>query len=893
MENTDTKFSNKKNACLRPSDRYRVVKFKQPTRFKAQPKINLSKAFVFIIISAIVFSIIGFLSYKHFYDQYESIVKNRMQSGFWQSRAGIYAAPQVLKVGQKISLDELESKLLRSGYVSNKSPDSFWNGTYLIQNNTLRIKTNSPIDSNFETAVVEFDTGKIDKISDKSGQIAKYEIKPEMLTGRSREKHAGRESLKYEQIPENLRNAIIITEDRSFFEHGGIDPKGILRAIWTNLSHQKIKQGGSTITQQLVKNTFLTNERTFSRKFSEAFLALTLENQMSKKDIFTLYCNEIYLGHYGISSVHGVGMASRVYFNKNIEDISLAESASLASMIRKPNHFTLGKNSNELTERRNLILRLMKDQNLINSNQFEKALQEKIIFAKPKADTDAIAPYFVDSVIKELPEKFYLEEDNDDLRIYTTIDTNLQKIAENSIKKHLAGLEKRFAKKNKTPQLTLIAMDPQTGEVLAMVGGSDYAETQFNRATQAKRQPGSVFKPFIYAAALERGLLPSSIFADKKTEFQYGRYETYEPANYGDHYTNRDITLKTALAKSSNVVAVQTAMRIGLETITKKAFDFGFKKVEPYPSVALGTIEVTPIQLAAAYSSFANAGKKITPTYIKYVQSSDGSLIYQTEISDQRVISEETAYMITDMLQAVVRRGTARQAKNVLGEDVVFAGKTGSSNDAWFVGYTPNLVTVAWVGFDNNDDIGLTGGETALPLWIDFMKEVIAERPEFGEKSFDKPLGLVEVTIDPETGMIADYHCPFKERMVLPQKAVSNFTCYRHRVYPDAEFAINQEKSESVEIINTTYKQTIQETNSSQTQINNGVISSENGSNIQVNDTENHNKTINKDKKMPAHNNKEPAKQTVTEKEKQDTQKLNSKIIAVNPPLTDYPDRKK
>ncbi len=764
-------------------------------------KSAVLKSFLLFIFTSVILAIAGYVSFNHYYNHYDQIVQERIQTGFWQSRSGIYAAPRTIRIGQKIERENLISLLKRSGYIQGKTSDKFWNGAYKVGKNSIEITSNQPFEPRYSKSVIEIENGTISNIKNNESTEISFEIKPELLTGRSEAKRGEAEALKFSQIPENLRNAIIVTEDRRFFEHNGIDYKGILRAVWVNLTEQKILQGGSTITQQLVKNTFLSNERTFRRKFAEAFLAFALEDSLSKQDIFTLYCNEIYLGQYGTTGIHGFGMASEAYFDKDITKIDLTEAATLAAIIRSPNYFTLGKNEKKLRERRNLILSLMYDQNLISSNDYKKAIEREINFVRPKANSNSIAPYFIDSVVKEIPNKTWNGDsaEIEDLQVFTTIDTNLQNIAEKSVAEHIQKLKKNLPMSGKyNLEATLIAMDPHTGEVLALVGGSDYAKSQYNRVTQAKRQPGSVFKPFVYAAALEKGYLPSSVFTDQKTEFDRKNAKTYVPANYGNSYSNKQITLKTALAKSSNVVAVKTALNSGIKYVSAKAENFGFENVQPYPSMALGTMEVTSLRLASAYSSFVNRGKKVEPVFIKYITSGDGSIIYQSKFENEQIISEKTAYLITDMLKAVVENGTARKTGNQFGKDVVFAGKTGSSKDAWFVGYTPNLVTVAWVGFDENEDIGLTGGDAALPLWSDFMKKVLDVRPEFGGNEFEMPDELTEVTIDPETGMLVDANCPRKEKVVVPKSSVSNFICFRHRVYPEYEYTYAYNDSNSI-----------------------------------------------------------------------------------------------
>jgi membrane carboxypeptidase/penicillin-binding protein len=291
-------------------------------------------------------------------------------------------------------------------------------------------------------------------------------------------------------------------------------------------------------------------------------------------------------------------------------------------------------------------------------------------------------------------------------------------------------------------------------------------------------------------------MTPVTVYADAPTEFQFYNQKDYKPANYGDSYAMKNISLKTALAKSSNVIAVKTSIDTGLNNVANKAREFGFEKVEPYPSMALGTEEVTPLQLAAAYCVFANGGRRVEPTFIDKIVSVEDATVYGSSQNFKQIISPRTAYMITDMLEAVVERGTARKAAGALGKDVAFAGKTGSSKDGWFVGYTPNLVTVAWVGLDENDDIGATGGEVALPLWVDFMKVVVQTRPEFGGEYFPMPKGLTEVVVDPETGMLADAYCPQSEKVVVPTGAVSGIKCFKHQPQPETLTASNEQAPE-------------------------------------------------------------------------------------------------
>ncbi|HEX8369513.1 MAG TPA: PBP1A family penicillin-binding protein [Pyrinomonadaceae bacterium] len=768
-----------------PKSKRPAVKKTAPAAIIVNNRTEALKKWIFSIsLGLLCCSALAAIGFYYFYSQAAMIVEQRIKLGFWQTRSGIYAAPHVLKTGQKIKTEELVAILRHSGYVEGENKN-IWNGNFTVKGDTVSIQTNHSASELPETINLEISQGKIAQIKNGARALETYELQPEMISGNSEAKRDSINTLKFEQIPEILRNAIIVTEDRRFFEHNGLDPRGIVRAFYRNVSDNQISQGGSTITQQFVKNVFLSNEKTFGRKFSEAFLALALEKNLSKEDIFALYCNEIYFGQHGAIGIHGVEQASRSYFGKKIENLNLAEAATLAAMIKSPYKFSPNRNTEAAKERRNLVIQKLLEEGMISPPDAEKAQAEEIVLAAPAKNDKSIAPYFVDAVLKEISgEK--LPERN--LRVYTTIDPQLQEMAEDSVNKKLAELDKTFAKKGVTPQAALVAIDPKSGHVLAMVGGRDYAASQLNRATEARRQPGSTFKPFVYATALEQGKLPTSLIDDQPTAFAVDR-KPYRPANYGNSYAMHEITLKTALAKSSNVAAVEIALESGLRKVAGTAEKLGMKRPEAYPSMALGTEEVTPLELAAAYAAFANDGKRVNPVFVSQILSGEGNPVYKNKNEDTPVISPQTAYMITDMMGAVVERGTARAAKDSLGKDVAFVGKTGSSKDGWFVGYTPNLVCVVWIGFDENKDIGFTGGEVALPVWVDFMRKTTQARPEFGGSAFSMPKGLVEVTIDPETGMLAGEYCPQRERVVVPSKSFSNLECLRHQPKPDVLYA--------------------------------------------------------------------------------------------------------
>ncbi|MEP6913104.1 MAG: PBP1A family penicillin-binding protein, partial [bacterium] len=610
--------------------------------------------------------------------------------------------------------------------------------------------------------------------------LPSYSLEPELLTTGAAIKTGEQQTLTYQDIPPVLVQAILSIEDRRFFEHNGIDIWGIGRALMNaTTGSRRFRQGGSTITQQLVKNTYLTPERTLRRKFNEAIIAMSLENRLSKQDIFALYCNEIYLGQRSGVGIRGVAQAARVFFDKDLKDLSLDEAATIAGMIQSPARYAPDKHPDEARERRNEVISAMTRGGAINSDQAQVAAALPVHVAAFLSAGNEMAPYYVDSVNRALEESMQgVEPDTEQaLRVQTTIDPDLQTAAERALLKQLDALGKS-SRTGSRPQGAMVALDPHTGQVLAMVGGRSYAESQLNRVTDAKRQPGSVFKPFVYAAALEAGISPLSTYVDAPQTFQYGN-ATYSPDNYGKSYSRHPVLMRDALVRSLNVVTVDLAMQTGLANVAATAVKFGLPKPAPYPAMALGTTEVTPLEVAAAYSAFVNDGKIVKPTVIAGMMNSSSETSIPELPGGTQIIRPTTAYMITDMLSDVTTRGTARRAKASF-NNVAIAGKTGTSRDGWFVGYTPNLVCVVWIGYDDNKQLGLTGADAALPAWIDFVKEAIAVRPSLGGTSFPRPAGITTVKVDSETGYLAAPNCPFIEVISVASQFAPAMECFKH-----------------------------------------------------------------------------------------------------------------
>jgi penicillin-binding protein 1B len=698
--------------------------------------------------------------------------------------AGIYAAPRAIKVNQPMTLAALKSYLDSLGYVeSSKEADSN-RGRYQIKGNSIELFTSSAAMVNnrrqFPNLLIAFGaSGKsITKITDLETKrnVDLAQLEPEMLTAISGDKGRKQKLITFKDLPKELVNAVLAIEDRQFFEHSGINFRGIARALWRDASEGQLQEGGSSITQQLVKNFFLTPERTFRRKIEEMMIAFTLETKLEKEEIFQLYANEIFMGQTGAYSVNGFGEAAAVYFNKDVVNLTLPESAFLAGIIRGPSLYSPYRDAERAKARRNQVLDSMIDAGFITRESAEQAKATDLKIQPRRSALNSDAPYFVDYLQQYLSdEKTASDLARQSYRVYTTIDMELQRAADKAVNETLAKLDQIFAKRKKDPiatgtlQAALVAINADTGEIVAMVGGRDYSQSQLNRAVDANRQPGSVFKPIVYATALnsafdetaEEKITAATTFLDAPETFLYGGSKTYSPENFGKTYSNREVTMREALVHSLNVVTVRVAEKAGYNRVARMAEKLGLPRPQGLPSTALGAAEATPLQIASAYTAFANNGRRVEATPIKRVTNSDGVGIIEPKPQTNDALRPEVSWILTNIMQDVINRGTASRAR-AMGFTATAAGKTGTSRDGWFAGFTPNLVCAVWVGFDDNRELGLEGSKSALPIWTAFMKEALAKRPDLAGNNFPKPEGVIEVEIDPTTGKLWTDSCPEK-----------------------------------------------------------------------------------------------------------------------------------
>ena len=566
------------------------------------------------------------------------------------------------------------------------------------------------------------------------------------------------------EIPRRVIQTVLASEDSRFFEHLGVDAVRIAGAAITNVTgNRRYLVGASTLTQQLVKNTVLDPEQTISRKLREQALSILLERRLSKARILELYLNEVYLGQQGSFAIHGVSQGAHSLFGKDLRNLTLGEAATMAGIIQAPQLHAPARHPDRARTRRNGVLQAMVEHGFVTPDEALTAAREPI---RAVADTvDVEAPYFVDLVDGRLTQLLADRAGSTGLRVETTLDVHLQHLAETAVREGLHRIAGgRAEAPDERPQAALIAVDPRNGAIRALVGGGSYRASQFNRADRARRQPGSIVKPFVYLAALERArrdptfpFTPSSLVDDTPTTFVFDR-RSWRPANYGGVYDG-PITARMALARSRNVAAVKVAERAGLRQVADLwAAASGGASPPPYPALALGVFETTPLQVAAAYAVLANGGVRVPLEAITRVSDGDRTIELAVD-TPLRVAAADSAFLVTRMLQSVFDSGTAATARRQ-GFRETAAGKTGTTDDlrdAWFAGFTPSLVTVVWVGMDDGSSLGLTGAQAALPMWSDFMRRALAGR---APPDFSPPPGIIFVDVDPGTGLLATPRCP-------------------------------------------------------------------------------------------------------------------------------------
>jgi penicillin-binding protein 1B len=724
----------------------------------------------------------GLVVAAYYYTTFARIIDARLQGERVRALPRVLARPLEIRRGQWISSQQLADRLNDLGYAERAAPGQPGEFARLgdvvtivprggdLTGRVLRVQIAlqqaglpAPVGPDGK-AVPPQVVSRIDVES--GGTRDRVELDRPLLTTLITTGREKRRRVSLSLIPKQMVQAVLAIEDRRFYDHAGIDPIRIVGAIITNLKGDRpYLVGGSTLTQQLVKNFFLTQEKSYRRKLQEQFLSIVLETRATKDEILELYLNDVYLGQRGSYAIHGVAEASRVFFGKDVTNVSLAEAATIAGVIQAPGRHSPFSSGTRSRDRRNVVLQAMADAGYVSQAAAERAGREPMQTVARAMETEA--PYFVDLLGQTLSDQYPgLLGGARPVDIFTTLDSDLQRIAYDAVQAGAAAIDTQLARKQikGTAQIALIAIDPRTGDILAYIGGRSYGQSQFNRPANARRQPGSAFKPFVYLAIFEAAaadvrtdVTPATLVDDEPSTFAFDTQE-WTPRNYEDEYDGR-ITLRRALAQSRNVGTVRAAEMVGFDKVADLWTRLGPSTVpKPYPSITLGVFEATPLEVAAAYTVFPNGGETRPLRTIARLESGGTELPIRAD-APVRIARADTTYLVTSMLRSVVNEGTAASARG-MGFSHDAAGKTGTTNDlrdAWFVGFTPELLTAVWVGFDDNQPVGLSGSQAALPIWTRFMMAALAGRPNVG---FTPPPGIVFVTIDRDTGRLAQPACP-------------------------------------------------------------------------------------------------------------------------------------
>ena len=766
----------------------------------------------FLVAGFLVAGILFMAVFAFFYVKYEGIVDRRMSGPIFTNSAKIYARPEYVRVGDKSTAQEIATYLRRAGYSEQGKEGDSPIGRFHLSGNGIAIMPGEESFHAVESADIRFDAGKVSSIvlaGRGSEPLSAYELEPQMITslfgGQDRSK---RQIVTFDEIPKNMVDAVVAIEDRRFFQHSGVNYYRLMEAAASDIFHRHRGQGGSTLTMQLSRGFFLSPEKTVKRKLTEMLIAMELEQKFSKQRIFEMYANQVPMGQRGSFSINGFGEASRAYFDKDMKSLTLPECALLAGIIQRPSYLSPYRHPERALERRNLVLDSMVETGAITQDQADRAKATPLKLAAPNVEASD-APYFVDLVKDQLTSQYNESELNEQaMRIYTTLDPDLQQAAADAVEVGMKLVDEQVLKtrthktkvgdgaaaKTETsvdsgplPQVAVVVLDPHTGEVLALVGGRNYGTSQLDHAV-AKRPTGSIFKPFVYAAAVNTALTgqmisvgaasvetagsspptidtsgapaiftPITLVDDAQVSIAY-KDEVYEPRNYHEAF-HGEVTARYALAMSLNNATVRVAQGVGFGTVASLAKAAGITSVKATPAIALGSYDASPLEMSGAYTVFSNGGSRVSPLMVKSVRDARGGVLSDYHNDPKGVLDARVAYVMTTMMQGVIDGGTGYPVRQ-RGFTAPAAGKTGTSHDAWFAGYSSNLLCVVWVGNDDYTDIKLSGGTTAAPIWAEFMKRA-QKIPRYSDmKGFSAPSGVVEVKLDKVTNRLATESCP-------------------------------------------------------------------------------------------------------------------------------------
>ncbi len=771
-------------------------------RFRLEKGFWTSRIGLGILISVAAIFLAAASVFTYFYVQYSRIIDARLSGHVLQNTTQIFSAPERISVGQAWGETDLVTYLTKVGYRPTTDENSL--GQFSVQGPTVDIR---PAKLSYfgesNALAVQFNGQVIRSIRPLSGgvELGTAEIEPELITNLFDSAREKRRPVRYEDLPPTLVHAILSAEDKRFFEHPGFDFIRIFGAAWADLRHSQHLQGASTITMQVARTFFLSTDRTWRRKLSEAMLSFELEQRFNKQQIFEMYANEVYLGNRGSFGIRGFAEASVAYFGKDMRQLSLQECAFLAGLIRAPNYYSVAdRHPERAPQARDRVLTQMLDNKYVTEADVQDAKRVPLKLARTSVAGNE-APYLVDMVKDHLLENYTeVELLSQNYRVYTTLDPQLQRAAAAAVEAGMKNvddlLQKKYEKIRKAKgkkastepvpqaQVALVAIDSHTGEIKAIIGGRDYGQSQLNHVL-SHRQPGSVFKPFVYAAAFNNAVdgaqpivTPATTVDDEPTVFEFDGQE-YTPNNYGERFMGR-VTVRQALTNSLNIATVKVAELVGYGRVVQIARQMGVPaNIRPTPAVALGAYEMTPLDVAGAYTGFATVGTRAEPYFLKNVTSAGGNTLEKYTPANKLVLDPRVAYLVDSVLQDVMNKGTGATVR-AKGFTLPAAGKTGTSRDGWFSGFTSNMVCVVWVGFDDNHDLGLTGGVTAGPIWADFMIRA-TKLPGYRDvKEFEKPAGVDSTIIDADTLQVATPNCPSTREEVYVAGSQPTQLCEAH-----------------------------------------------------------------------------------------------------------------
>lgn len=715
---------------------------------------------------------IGLAVFTYFYLKYSRQIEEKLAAGPFANTSVLFAAPRIIAVGDEANPQQLALELRRAGYSESAGNRM---GHFNVKADEIDVYPGPDSYFRREDGVVKFTGSKVSRIISLADNTERteYTLEPELISSLFDKHREKRRLVKYEDIPPVLVHAVVSIEDKRFFQHNGVDPIRIAKAAYVDVRKHRYAEGASTLSQQLARQFWLDNDKTWRRKIPELLITIHLEQKLTKQKIFEYYSNQVPLGQRGSFGIRGFGEASQVYFGKDVSRLTLPEAATIAGLIQQPSFTNPFRWPDRARQRRNVVLKAMHENKYITEDEYETASASPLVLSHHNNAESTDAPYFVDIVNDTLTDKFQdYDFQTETYRIYTTLDLQLQRDASEAVRIGMeevdrALLKLRKGKKGPLPpevQCALIALDPLTGEVKALIGGRNYGTTQLDRIL-AKRQPGSSFKPFVYAAALNTGLLggntvltPATIINDEPTTFWFAG-KPYQPGNFHGELMGQ-VSMRQAIAHSLNIPTVKLAEQTGYGAVVDMARRAGMNlDIKPTPAVALGAYEVTPLEIAGAYTIFANKGVFTKPYFISGISSNAGESIFGAKSEHKQALDPRVTFLMDSLLQEVLRSGTGAGVHS-RGINFPAAGKTGTSHDGWFAGFTSRLLCVVWVGFDDNRELPLEGAKSALPVWAEFMRRAHEHRQYRNVTDFNPPAGIVSAQIDPSSGQLATPNCP-------------------------------------------------------------------------------------------------------------------------------------